>query len=121
MANLLTVEHVADGEHVQLTTMQVPVSCVVMKHGARRLLAVQAPQGTHVEVKVSTGTLALITAGSRRPGWSLLASGNLANGQTVALETPMGTLAAVAWDQLDAPDAPPDDAPPDDMPPPTQP
>jgi hypothetical protein len=121
MANVLTVEHVADGEHVTLNTMQVPVRVVVMRHNDRRLLAAQVPDGTQFEVKVSTGTLALVTVGSRRPGYSLIASSNLAPGQTVQLETPMGTLAAKAWDQLDEPlgDEPPET--PADEPPTTQP
>lgn len=94
MANPLTVEHVSDGEHVQLTTLSVPVSAVAMKLGERRFLAVQAPEGTNLEVKTSTGTMQLVTIASPREGWSVLASSSLGDGQGVQLETPMGALAA---------------------------
>jgi len=99
MANLLTVEHVSAGEHVQLATLNEPLRTVVMPYGKRRVFGVNAPAGSHFDLKTSGGPLAVVTSPTVLRGHlSVLASTVVGPGQSVQLETPMGTLAAVGWD-----------------------
>jgi hypothetical protein len=111
MAHLMIVEHAQAGQHVQLLTLNEPVPAIAMPYEGRFVLAVQLPVGSHLELKTSGGTLPVATARigpAPRFPLPVLASSGLAQGQTMQLETPMGTLAVTGGDELAGPELEPE-------------
>lgn len=93
--NILQVDHLAEGETVELNTLTEALRAYARKaaDGRTYLLTMQLAPGNWSEVKTPGGPLRIFGIGVG-VGLSAIGTDNVADGATVHLETPRGTLAA---------------------------